>query len=134
MELLTVPAVWIGCIVAAALAAWIKGFFKQFLPPPQRVRLAISNVRKTRSPRPEQRFRLALCWLEKDGAGRDTGTVAKAFTGTEGIELVRSARVVSASGAADDWRPAMQGGRHRSVGNGMLTWRSSAQSKIPEEH
>ena len=34
MKLLTVPAVWIGGIVAAALAAWIKGFFKQFLPPP----------------------------------------------------------------------------------------------------
>ena len=110
MELLTVPAVWIGCIVAAALAAWIKGFFKQFLPPPQRARLAIANVRKARSPRPEQRFRLALCWLENDGTGRDTGTVAKAFTGIEGIELVRSARVVSASGAADDWRPAMREG------------------------
>ena len=112
MELLTVPAVWIGGIVAAALAAWIKGFFKQFLPPPQRVWLAISNVFKTRSPLPEQRFRLVLCWLEKDGAGRDTGTVAEAFTGTEGegIELVRSARVVSASGAADDWRPAIRKG------------------------
>ena len=110
MELLTVLAVWIGVIVAAALAAWIKGFFKQFLPPPQRVWLAISNVFKTRSPLPEQRFRLALCWLEKDGAGRDTGTVAEAFTGTEGIELVRSARVVSAPGAADDWRPAIRKG------------------------
>ena len=93
-----------------ALAAWIKGFFKQFLPPPQRVQLAIANAFKTSSPRPEQRFRLALCWLEKDGAGRDTGTVAEAFTGTEGIELVRSARVVSAPGAADDWRPAMRRG------------------------
>ena len=110
MELLTVPAVWIGVIVAAALAAWIKGFFKQFLPSPQRARLAIANVRKARSPRPEQRFRLALCWLEKDGAGRDTGTVAEAFTGVEGIELVLSARVVSASGAADDWLPAMRKG------------------------
>ena len=74
------------------------------------MRLAISNVFKTRSPLPEQRFRLALCWLEKDGAGRDTGTVAEAFTGTEGIELVRSARVVSAPGAADDWRPAIRKG------------------------
>ena len=111
MELLTVPAVWIGGIVAAALAAWLTGFFKQFLPPPQRVRLAISNVFKTRSPLPEQRFRLALCWLENDGTGRDTGTVAKAFTGIEGIELVRSARVVSAPPvAADDWRPAIRKG------------------------
>ena len=110
MKLLTGPACWIGGIVVAAFAAWLLGFFKQFLPSPQRVRLAIFNVFKTRSPLPEQRFRLALCWLEKDGAGRDTGTVAEAFTGTEGIELVRSARVVSAPGAADDWRPAIRKG------------------------
>ena len=104
------PVVWIISIVVAAFAAWLTVFFKQFLPSPQRARLAIANVRKARSPRPEQRFRLALCWLEDDGTGRDTGTVAKAFTGIEGIELVRSARVVSASGAADDWRPAMREG------------------------
>ena len=110
MELLMSPVVWIIGIVVAAFAAWLTVFFKQFLPSPQRARLAIANVRKARSPRPEQRFRLALCWLENDGTGRDTGTVAKAFTGIEGIELVRSARVVSASGAADDWRPAMREG------------------------
>ena len=51
-----------------------------------------------------------LCWLENDRAGRDTGTVAEAFTGVEGIELVRIHRVVSAPGAADDWRPAMRKG------------------------
>ena len=104
------PVVWIIGIVVAAFAAWLTVFFKQFLPSPQRARLAIANVCKARSPRPEQRFRLALCWLENDGPGRDTGTVAKAFTGIEGIELVRSARVVSAPGAADDWRPAIRKG------------------------
>ena len=51
-----------------------------------------------------------MCWLENDSGGRDTGIVAEAFTGIEGIELVRSARVVSAPGAADDWRPAMRKG------------------------
>ena len=70
----------------------------QFLPPPQRAWLAIENVFKAKSPLPEQRFRLVLCWLENDGDGRDTRTVADAFTSIEGIELVRSACVVSASG------------------------------------
>ena len=101
---------WIGTLVVAAFAAWLKGFFKQFLPPPQQALLAIDNAFKASSPLPKQRFRLALCWLENDGTGRDTGTVAKAFTGIEGIELVRSARVVSAPGAADDWRPAIRKG------------------------
>ena len=101
---------WIGTLVVAAFAAWLKGFFKQFLPPPRRAWLAIANALEGRSPLPEERFRLALCWLENDSGGRDTGTVAEAFTGIEGIELVRSARVVSAPGAADDWLPAMRKG------------------------
>ena len=101
---------WIIPLVVAVFTAWLMGFFTQFLPPPQRARLAIENAFKARSPLPEKRFRLVLCWLENDSSGRDTGTVAEAFTGIEGIELVRSARVVSASGAADDWRPAMREG------------------------
>ena len=103
----------VGIVVTAfvaALGAWLKVLFGQFLPPTQQVRLAIANAFKTRSPRPEQRFRLVLCWLENDRSGRDTGTVAEAFTGVEGIELVRFYRVVSAAGVADDWRPAMRKG------------------------
>ena len=110
MEWLKDQAGWIGGIVVAAFAAWLLGFFKQFLPSPQRARLTIANAFKARSPLPEKRFRLALCWLENDSGGRDTGIVAEAFMGIEGIELVRSARVVSAPGAADDWRPAIRKG------------------------
>ena len=110
MKGLTVLAGWIGGIFVAVCTAWLLGVFTQFLPPPQRAWLAIENAFNARSPRPEKRFRLVLCWLENDSSGRDTGTVAEAFTGIEGIELVRSARVVSASGAADDWRPAMREG------------------------
>ena len=116
MELLTSPVVWIvaivwiGAIILAVLRGWLKGFFTQFLPSPQRTRLAIANAFKSRPPLPEQRFRLVLCWLQHDAAGRDTSTVEEAFTGVEGIELVRSARVVSALGAAYDWRPAMRKG------------------------
>ena len=104
------PVVWIIGIVVTGFAAWLNGFLNQLLPPPQQARLAIANAFKASSPLPKQRFRLALCWLDNDGTGRDTGTVAKAFTGIEGIELVRSARVVSAPGAADDWRPAIRKG------------------------
>ena len=103
----------VGIVVTAfvaALGAWLEVCFGQSLPPTQQVRLFIANAFKARSPRPEQRFRLVLCWLENDRSGRDTGTVAEAFTGVEGIELVRIHRVVSASGAADDWRPAMRKG------------------------
>ena len=110
MELLTGLAGWIVSLVVVAFAAWLMGFFKQFLPPPQRARLAIANAFKARSPLPEKRFRLALCWLANDSGGRDTGIVAEAFMGIEGIELIRSARVVSAPGAADDWRPAIRKG------------------------
>ena len=108
MELLMGPVVWIAGIVGVAFAAWLNGFFKQFLPAPQRAWLALANAFKARLPLPEKRFRLVLCWLENDSAGRDTGTVAEAFTSIEGIELVCSARVVSARGAADDWRPAIR--------------------------
>ena len=110
MKSLAGPFWWIGAIVVAAFGTWLKLFFGQFLPSPQQVRLAIANAFKNRSPRPEQRFRLVLCWLENDRAGRDTGTVAEAFTGVEGIELVRFHRVVSAPGAADDWRPSIRKG------------------------
>ena len=104
------PAGWIVGIVVAAVALWLNGFFTQFLPSPQRARLAIANAFKVRLPLPEKRFRLVLCWLGNDSAGRDTGTVSEAFTSIEGIELVCSARVVSAVGAADDWRPSIRKG------------------------
>ena len=110
MELLTGPTVWIVGLVGAVFTAWLMGFFKQFLPSPQRARLALANAFKARLPLPEKRFRLVLCWLRNDSAGRDTDTVAEAFTSIEGIELVCSARVVSARGAADDWRPAIRQG------------------------
>ncbi len=117
MELLTEPAVWLGLVSVGVLAAWLKGFLNQFLPPPQRAWLAIANSLfaiktgfRTESPPPEDRFRFVLCWLEDDTTGRDTKTVGQAFTGVEGVELVRSARIVKASGAADEWLPAMRKG------------------------
>ena len=91
MELLTGPIGWMVGFVVAMFTAWLKGFFKQFLPSPHRARLALANAFKARLPLPEKRFRLVLCWLGNDSAGRDTGTVAEAFTSIDGIELIRSA-------------------------------------------
>ena len=52
-------------------------------------------------------IRIVLCWLENDSSGDDTREVENAFSGVEGIKLVRSARIV-ASGASDDLREVMQ--------------------------
>ena len=69
--------------------------------------LALENYWSNDPQRLEDRFRIVLCWL-KDDNGRDAETVARAFTGIDGIELVRSEREVAARGAAGDWLPAMQ--------------------------
>jgi len=110
MRLLKMPAVWIGGIVVAVLAAWLTGFFNQFLPAPERAKLAIQNLWQptAATAASRERFRFVLCWLEGDENGRNTAIVAQAFTGIPGIELVRSARIVAAAGAADKWQLAMQ--------------------------
>ena len=110
MEMLRKPATWLSALVATLFMAWLAGFINQFLPAPERAWLGLTNSFETKSPRPEGRFRFVLCWLENDDGGRDTKAVAEAFSGIGGIELVRSARIVAASGAADDWRPAMREG------------------------
>ena len=96
-------------VVLSVIVAWFKGFLSQFLPvpPPKKVRLAFKN--HWRDPQhPEDNFRIVLCWLENDRSGGDTRSVEAAFTGVEGIKLIRSARMVAAPGAADEWRPAMR--------------------------
>ena len=95
-------------VIAAVIAAWLRGFLNQFLPPPKQAWLALKNLRWDNPPRPEDSFRIVLCWLENDSSGDDTRTVERAFTNVEGITLVRSARLMAASGARDEWRPAMQ--------------------------
>ena len=90
MELLTGLAVAIASIEAVrspdnsdgdgdhlprghVFTAWLRGIFKQFLPSPQRARLALANAFKARLPLPQQRFRLVLCWLGNDSAGTRHG-------------------------------------------------------------
>lgn len=97
----------VGGAIAAALAAWLAGFLDEYLPPPARAQLAITNFLSKPTQRHEDRLRIVLCWLKND-RGKDGETVARAFTGVHGIDLVRSARLVAAGGAGDDWIPAMR--------------------------
>ena len=70
--------------------------------------LRVQNALSTTPTRAQGNFRIVLCWLENDWSGRDTRNVEAAFSGIEGITLVVSAETITASGAADEWRPAMQ--------------------------
>ena len=101
---------WVPLLAAtgAGLVAWWLGFLKQYLPGPKRAMLLLKNVLRSRAHASEDRFRIVLCWLENDPNGDNTGHVEEAFASVEGATLVRSARIVAASGAADDWRAAMQ--------------------------
>lgn len=101
---------WLAAIVVmiTGLGAWWAGFLNHYLPCPEQVTLAVGNRLRGPAEPAEDRFRVLLCWLESDRDGRSTSNVAQAFTSIQGIELVRSARVVAASGAADHWREAMR--------------------------
>ena len=105
---------WLASILSTALmlflTTWWAGFLNEYLLPPEQVALAIANSLSGEPQRPEDRFRVVLCWLENDKSGDDTQIVAQAFQSVSGIELVRSASSIRASGAADDWQSAMQGG------------------------
>ena len=60
-------------------------------------------------PRPSpDRFRIVLCWLENDYNGENAANAEAAFSGVNGITLVRSRETVSASGAGDEWRETIQ--------------------------
>ena len=97
--------------------------------------LSLENVWRGKPQPAEDRFRVVLCWLENDPDGDNMRNVAQAFTSIEGVTLVRSADIVAASGAADDWREAMQREGSFSAGKaGMPTWPLSVWSSSPERH
>ena len=95
-------------ILLTTLTTWWIGVLNEYLWPPERVVLSIENFLGGKPQRPEDRFRVVLSWLENDKSGDDTATVEQAFRSVSGIELVRSPFSIRASGAADDWQPAMQ--------------------------
>ena len=95
-------------VLVVVIGAWLLGWLNEFVPSPARTSLAATNHLGTKQARSEDRYRFVLCWLQNDRNGIDTRVVAQAFSSIQGISLVRSARIVTASGAADDWRPAIQ--------------------------
>ena len=91
-------------------STWVMGFLNEYVPSPARTKLGLENILWSNPQPVEGRFKIVLCWLENDPDGDNTRTVEQAFTSVKGITLARSARLVVASGAADDWQPAMQEG------------------------
>ena len=98
---------WIGGVLLIFLGAWLRNFLSILVPGPRRTLLALKNLLFPR-PSARNRVRFVLGWLENDYAGSNTTAVSVTFADIEGIELCRSARILSASGAADEWRAAMR--------------------------
>ena len=105
---------WLGTITTSVITTlvtvWFSEGFVQIVPSPARLSLRVQNALSATPSRTDESFRIVLCWLENDWSGEDTRNVEDAFSGVEGITLVVSDEDISASGAADEWRPAMQRG------------------------
>ena len=99
--------IWLAAGVVAFAALWFRNLLSAVVPGPQRTILALKNVAVPK-PTSKDRVRFVLAWLANDPNGDNSNAVSATFTEIEGIELCRSARIVSASGAADAWRPAMR--------------------------
>ena len=98
----------ITSLITALVVVWFSEALVQIVPSPQRLWLRVENVLAVTPSRADASFRIVLCWLENDWSGEDTRNVEDAFSGVEGITLVVSDEDIAASGAADQWRPAMQ--------------------------
>ena len=59
----------VGSVIAALIATWLTGFLSPLLPPPERAWLALKNHWWDIPPRPEEGFRIVLCWLKNDSNG-----------------------------------------------------------------
>lgn len=98
----------ITSLITAFIVVWFSEAMVHIVPSPQRLLLRAQNAMLPAPPRSEESFRIVLCWLENDWSGKDTKNVEDAFSGIEGINLIVSDEKIAASGAADEWRPAMQ--------------------------
>ena len=97
-----------GMVIAGVVIAWFSGLLNQIVPSTERTGLAVINLLPINHGGSEDHFRFVLCWLENDRDGNDTKIVAQAFSSIQRVTLVRSAQIVEASDAADNWLPAMQ--------------------------
>ena len=102
----------VATIALTLIAAWSTGILEK-LPSVGQTWLALGNTTRFEPQRAEDGFRIVLSWLENDRSGDDTRNVARAFTNVEGVTLVRSARIVAASGASDEWTDSMHNSAHR---------------------
>ena len=107
-RLATIVISIVTSLVTALLVVWFSPALVEDVPSPQRLLLRAQNALSTTPARAQGSFRVVVCWLENDWSGRDTRNVEAAFSGIEGISLVVSAEIITASGAADEWRPGMQ--------------------------
>ena len=98
---------WLAAVFVVFAAAWLRNLLSAVVPGPQRTILALQNLAAQKSPS-KDRVRFVLAWFANDPNGNNAKAVSATFAEIGGIELCRSARIVSASGAADDWRPAMR--------------------------
>ena len=98
---------WLAAVFVAFAAAWLRNLLSAVVPGPQRTILALKNLAAPNA-RSQDRVRIVLASLANDPNGNNANAVSATFAEIEGIELWRSARIVSASGAADAWRPAMR--------------------------
>ena len=106
----TIATSVIASVITASAVLWFSDALVQYVPSPQRLALRLQNALSDTPSRADASFRIVLCWLENDWSGTDTRAVEDAFSGVEGITLVVSEEEIAASGAADEWRPAMQQG------------------------
>ena len=101
-------------LLVILLVPWVVGAFNSYMPSPKRAFLGARNFVKKiwhymrpQPPLSEERFHVVLTWLAGDGNGESTKPIEGAFRDIAGIHLSRSAHIVKASGARDDWEPAM---------------------------
>ena len=114
MKLSKRSTAWLGAVITAVVIGWLTMIPGEFLPPSEQTMLGITNIFKTKSPRPTEGFRFVLCWLEDDNtSGQNTKIVEQAFSGIEGVELIRDEDIVKASGAANKWRGEMREGARK---------------------
>ena len=95
-------------MITALAVLWFSAAFVHAVPSPQRFFLGIKNFFSATPSRLKDSFRIVICWLENDWSGEETRRVEDAFAGVAGITLIVSEKKISARGAADEWRPAMQ--------------------------
>ena len=99
---------WLLMGILASAGAWWTLFVNEYVPGPERAVLMLEEVWEGQPQAVDGRFRIVLCWLDNDPRGHNTRYVAQAFTSVEGVTLVRASKIVKGSGAAEDWREAMQ--------------------------